>query len=180
MDLEKLVPDHPQRKHIYLKLNDILKDHTDDYLRIAINIERGIFNFALQNYTKQSKSDVWNDDFKFHYIQKAVSIVTNLNPNSHIKNKNLIQRLLNNEFTEFELIFLDSKHLFPEKWLENWEKYGPKKLVTEKKEQSDGLFKCGKCKTYKTTYYQRQIRSSDEPMTTFVTCLNCDNRWKFN
>lgn len=31
----------------------------------------------------------------------------------------------------------------------------------------------------KTTYYQMQTRSADEPMTTFVTCVNCGNRWKF-
>jgi hypothetical protein len=28
-------------------------------------------------------------------------------------------------------------------------------------------------------YYQMQTRSADEPMTTFVSCLNCNNRWKF-
>lgn len=42
-----------------------------------------------------------------------------------------------------------------------------------------GLFTCGKCKGVKTTYFQMQTRSSDEPMTTFVTCLTCNNRWKF-
>lgn len=40
-------------------------------------------------------------------------------------------------------------------------------------------FKCGKCKQRKTQYYQMQTRSADEPMTTFVTCTNCGNRWKF-
>jgi len=42
-----------------------------------------------------------------------------------------------------------------------------------------GMFTCGKCKGVKTTYFQMQTRSSDEPMTTFVTCLTCSNRWKF-
>jgi transcription elongation factor S-II len=42
-----------------------------------------------------------------------------------------------------------------------------------------GTFTCGKCKGTKTTYFQMQTRSSDEPMTTFVTCLGCNNRWKF-
>jgi transcription elongation factor S-II len=45
--------------------------------------------------------------------------------------------------------------------------------------QITGMFTCGKCKATKTTYFQMQTRSSDEPMTTFVTCLNCNNRWKF-
>ena len=40
-------------------------------------------------------------------------------------------------------------------------------------------FKCGKCKFRKAKYYQMQTRSADEPMTTFVTCLNCNHRWKF-
>ena len=35
-----------------------------------------------------------------------------------------------------------------------------------------------KCRTYKTTYYQLQTRSADEPLTTFVTCLKCNKRWK--
>lgn len=43
-----------------------------------------------------------------------------------------------------------------------------------------GMFTCGKCKGTKTTYFQMQTRSSDEPMTTFVTCLTCNNRWKFS
>ena len=40
------------------------------------------------------------------------------------------------------------------------------------------LFKCGKCGKRKTTYTQLQTRSADEPMTTFVLCLDCGNRWK--
>jgi len=42
-----------------------------------------------------------------------------------------------------------------------------------------GLFTCGKCKGTQTTYFQMQTRSSDEPMTTFASCLQCGNRWKF-
>lgn len=41
------------------------------------------------------------------------------------------------------------------------------------------MFTCGKCKQKKCTYTQLQTRSSDEPMTTFVYCMHCGNRWKF-
>lgn len=40
-------------------------------------------------------------------------------------------------------------------------------------------FTCGKCKQNRTTYYQQQTRSADEPMTTFVMCVECGHRWKF-
>jgi len=41
------------------------------------------------------------------------------------------------------------------------------------------MFTCNKCQQNKTTYYQMQTRSADEPMTTFVTCCNCGWHWKF-
>uniref|UniRef100_W5MDK3 Transcription elongation factor n=1 Tax=Lepisosteus oculatus TaxID=7918 RepID=W5MDK3_LEPOC len=41
------------------------------------------------------------------------------------------------------------------------------------------MFVCGKCKKKNCTYTQVQTRSADEPMTTFVVCNECGNRWKF-
>ncbi|NXM79662.1 TCEA3 protein, partial [Oenanthe oenanthe] len=40
------------------------------------------------------------------------------------------------------------------------------------------LFQCSKCKKKNCTYNQVQTRSADEPMTTFVLCNECGNRWK--
>lgn len=41
-----------------------------------------------------------------------------------------------------------------------------------------GEFQCKKCKGKKTSHYSMQTRSSDEPMTVFVCCLTCGNRWR--
>lgn len=41
-----------------------------------------------------------------------------------------------------------------------------------------GEFTCSKCKSNKTSFYEKQTRSSDEPMTVFITCLNCGKHWK--
>lgn len=59
-----------------------------------------------------------------------------------------------------------------EKALFECERGGPPKATTDQ-------FKCGRCGQRKTTYYQMQTRSADEPMTTYVTCVVCNNRWKF-
>jgi len=46
-------------------------------------------------------------------------------------------------------------------------------------EATTDMFQCGRCKARACTYYQLQTRSADEPMTTFVSCTVCKNRWKF-
>lgn len=37
---------------------------------------------------------------------------------------------------------------------------------------------CPKCSNRKAYFMQIQIRSADEPMTTFYKCTNCGNQWK--
>lgn len=49
----------------------------------------------------------------------------------------------------------------------------------EQEAETEG-FQCGRCKQRKCRYRQAQTRSADEPMTTFVTCVNCGNKWKFS
>jgi len=41
-----------------------------------------------------------------------------------------------------------------------------------------GIFRCPKCGGRHTTHYSMQTRSADEPMTNFVSCLDCLIRFK--
>lgn len=43
---------------------------------------------------------------------------------------------------------------------------------------SSSLFPCPRCKAKDCTWYQRQTRSGDEPMTVFCTCNRCNCVWK--
>lgn len=40
--------------------------------------------------------------------------------------------------------------------------------------------RCPKCEHTRAYYFQVQIRSADEPMTTFYKCVSCGNRWNDN
>jgi transcription elongation factor S-II len=69
----------------------------------------------------------------------------------------------------------------PERWLDLVKQVAERdKALYSKKKTANTQMYCSGCKT-KTNcdYYQMQTRSADEPMTTFVTCLECDKRWKF-
>lgn len=47
-------------------------------------------------------------------------------------------------------------------------------------EVAEGIFKCRRCGSEKTTSIAAQLRGADEPMTNFVTCANprCKNQWR--
>jgi DNA-directed RNA polymerase subunit M/transcription elongation factor TFIIS len=69
----------------------------------------------------------------------------------------------------------------PERWLDLLKQVADRdKALYSKKTTANTQMYCSSCKK-KTNcdYYQMQTRSADEPMTTFVTCLECDKRWKF-
>ena len=69
----------------------------------------------------------------------------------------------------------------PERWMLKLRQAAERdKALYSRKTTASTQMYCSACKK-KTNcdYYQMQTRSADEPMTTFVTCLECDKRWKF-
>lgn len=43
---------------------------------------------------------------------------------------------------------------------------------------SSTMFKCPSCKKRDCSFYEKQTRSADEPMTIFCTCNKCGRKWK--
>ena len=76
--------------------------------------------------------------------------------------------------------FMTHQDMNPNMWAKIIEdkKNRDKNKYELKIEASTDLFTCRACKSNKCTYTQLQTRSADEPMTTFVTCLECGKRWK--
>lgn len=54
--------------------------------------------------------------------------------------------------------------------------------ITKPLEVEEGIYTCPRCKGKKTHHYSRQVRSADEPATTFITCADkdCQYKWKIN
>jgi transcription elongation factor S-II len=158
------------RKNVSEKLNVILK-HT----KISVNMEKGIYNYAVKEASAKKVVKKWdNPHFVQIYVDRVRSIYFNLN------NESLLQQLADGTIKPHVVAFMTHQELRPEKW----EKLIQEKIQRDKYkyetniEAATDTFKCRKCQSNKCTYYQMQTRSADEPMTTFVTCIDCGNRWK--
>ena len=158
------------RKTIVKYINKHVKN--DIY---STNIEKSIYNYSVLKSKKEKIVKKWeNTAFVLIYLNKFKIIFHN------IQNPIILKKIQTKEFLPHKIAYMNHLELLPEKWNEKLEE---KKLRLENKffpkiEASTDNFTCGKCKSTACTYYQLQTRSADEPMTTFVTCTNCGQRWK--
>ena len=164
------------RQNIIKKLSEIIGSNN-----ISKNLEKGIFNYSIQEAKKQKIIRKWDNSYFVRiYIAKLHSILLNLKKDSYVKNPTLLKRLKKKEFPPHKLAFMSFQEIFPKKWksLINAKIKRDENMCTINMESATDQFKCYKCKNRKCTYYQLQTRSADEPMTTFVTCLICGTSWK--
>lgn len=155
-------------------VRDKINNYVEDYKK-SINIEKSIFNNSIFKAIENNTEQRWDNPlFVVLYLDKLKMILC------FIKNKENVTQILKREINCGEIAFKQYNELYPSKWEKLLEE---KKLRLENKyfpkiEASTDIFTCRKCKSNKCTYYQLQTRSADEPMTTFVTCIECGNRWK--
>lgn len=160
----------PVRDKVRKEFADALKKDFDkvggDPNRCAVEIEVAVF--------KQ------NSGVTPGYKAKFRSLVFNL---KDPKNSSLRRRILQGDLSGDVLVTLPSEELANEEKRTQNEEIKKKLLIDCERGKiaaaTTDQFRCGKCKMSKCVYHQMQTRSADEPMTTFVTCTNCNNRWKF-
>ena len=141
--------------------------------KLSANMEISIFNYSIETATEKKTPKIWNNPyFVLIYSNKLKSVLSNLTELN-------INKLHSGELEATRIAYYTHQELEPIKWkplLEEKAKHDKHKFEIVVQASTD-VFTCGKCKEKKCTYYQAQIRSSDEAITTFVTCLVCDNHW---
>jgi len=167
------------RQYVQGKYAEILGLPRDSPL--CVNLEKSTHNWAVNRST--SLGDVAaadNPDHMNRYKHKFLQIQYNLNNSPCLKN-----RILEGVVKAQSVMELSPQALWPDgPWSKMKEHCVSKEMKKEYKSNvlKDpnyvGIFKCKRCKSHKTTYYEMQTRSADEPMTVFITCHNCDSRWK--
>lgn len=141
----------------------------------CVDMEKGVYNWSLQQASALGVVKRWdNAAFVGIYSDRVRTVARN------IAHPSLRERVLSGGIKAHRVAFATHQELMPEKWAEllNAKKLKDESRYAPRLEASTDNFACYKCKSRKCSYYQLQTRSADEPMTTFVTCLDCGNRWK--
>ncbi len=167
------------RSYVVNQLSTIFKVPKNE--KICVNLEKCIFNWTVRRTKHLDDQPSWeNSFFRERYKRKFLDIKFNMTDPT---NGTLVEKIKSGEMHVTKVPSLSSCELNPSGVTSLCkERMRIKRLRREAINTEDpdyvGLFKCGKCKSNQTTYYQMQTRSADEPMTTFVTCINCSNRWR--
>ena len=159
------------------KINSIVKNK-----KISKEIEKSIYDYCEKDALFRGiEINETNKLFKLLYVNKLTSIYINLDSKSYLNNKNFLKNIKSGKVKGSDVGFLEPDEIFPEQWKKYKDKQDAYKDFVYRKTASSITedYKCGRCKQRKCTSYDLQTRSADEPMTTFVTCLNCGNRWSF-
>ncbi len=165
------------RQYVVGKLNGVFEGNET----LAKNVEISIYNWTVRSMktfkSKKPGREVYH--FKMMYKHRFLNIKNSLDGS-------LKERLVMKKVKPKDLVTYTSEELLPEGlYAQTITNIQLKEIAIENNkakfdESYEGIFKCKKCKSNKTSYYQLQTRSADEPMTTFVECSNCGNHWKFN
>ena len=159
------------RSNIRSTMNEMIgnQNHSD-------NLEKGIYNWALKESTARKVVKKWDNLYFIEIYQNRLrSIYINLK-----QNPKLLELITSGEMKAHEIAFMSHQEMLPEKWgalIDKMAKQNKNKFEVNLQAATD-TFTCRKCKSKRWTYVQAQTRSADEPMTTFVSCIDCGCRWK--
>jgi DNA-directed RNA polymerase subunit M/transcription elongation factor TFIIS len=149
----------------------------NDIKMLEKTIYENTFNISQKNYIPRTWKSL---QFCELYKQNVRMVISNIHPESPVKNPRLLNRVRDDEFKLYEIANMSSYEMYPEKWFELKDKLiqREQKILEGNKSRATDQFKCRRCNKRECTYYELQTRSADEPMTIFITCLNCGKEWR--
>ena len=166
--------DEIRNNHVLILCKELMNDG------LSRQIEQQLFNSTIRVAKRRFIQRRWDNPlFKQLYISKIRSFYSNIS-DSYVGNPNFKQKILSGEIKIKQISSLSVYDIYPENWTELLDKKIKRdKLKYEMKPTAmTDQFKCRKCSSRSCSYYEVQTRSADEPMTQFISCLDCGNRWK--
>jgi DNA-directed RNA polymerase subunit M/transcription elongation factor TFIIS len=146
-----------------------------------VELERCIYNSTLVESQNRHVTCHWNNSlFNHNYLTRVRHILGNLIPSSYVENTRLLHDLRAGKYTLEQVCSMDTYSLCNERWRDFIHRrvQREKRQLEGNKAMATDQFYCKACHKRECTYYEMQTRSADEPMTIFITCMNCGKHWR--
>jgi len=146
-----------------------------------LQLELGIYNASLDEAKRRLVPLTWeHETFKWIYMMISKRTASNFQPTSYVGNSHLIERWKDGEFTLDTLGHWTPYELQPSHWkdLKDQQFRREQRILEGNLAMATDRFRCSRCKKKQCSYYELQTRSADEPMTIFISCINCGKQWK--
>ena len=167
------------RQTVHASITKLFCDHLSS--TEIDQFERCIYNGTLHTANQRHVGKSWeHPPFVEVYMQYAKHLSCNFHSNSYVKNTELFARYKAGEITFKDISEMDTYQLFEGRWAESFQQQQirEKRQLEGNKAMATDQFLCTRCYKRECTYYEMQTRSADEPMTIFITCLNCGKHWR--
>ena len=141
------------------------KSKTKELIKNVVQIEEKIF----EKYKGDSP-----------YSNRVLEILHNIKENEEFRTKIVNGDIKSEELASMDVIKMITKEKQDQIVETKKNKVNSFQSDWDKKHRkvTNGVYKCRKCGGSKTTQQEMQTRSADEPMTVFITCVECGNGWK--
>lgn len=176
---------HSKNVFVECAIRDKVVENFTDLLEsneLATQLEESILHVVCEQAIKENIDVDWNNRVFWNmYRSRAISFYEYGRRATTSDDGKWILMLKQREITTREFAEMNAVDLCPSRWKDAVERIIESEKKLYSKNESAAIFMwCSACKKKtKCDYYQMQTRSADEPMTTFVTCLECDRKWKF-
>ena len=174
-----VVTANPIRFKTFSALQELVGEHCDE--DELLQLEKGIYNASLEEAKRRMVPLTWDHmSFKWVYGMVAKRTASNFQPDSYVQNTELIARWKDGEFSLDQIGHWSPYDLKPSHWkeLKDQQFRRDKRILEGNLAMATDRFRCSRCQKKMCTYYELQTRSADEPMTIFISCVNCGKQWK--
>ena len=138
----------------------------------AEELELAIFEYSCEYLKHKESNPCYLDQI---YNTKYNELCRSLTP----ENTYILNGLSDGSIDVYDLPYLRLHVLNKRKWEPILKRLEHIEFKKNNMATTD-IYQCRKCKKRKCTIRQMQTRSADEPMTTFVKCIECGTEWRFN
>lgn len=139
------------------------------------NTEISIFNATCRASNNACTPKTWkNEQFIDFYLCKWRCV------REALKLPNIIADIDIGTLRPHKLASMTHQQLDPERWntLLKKQQEREQNMFHSNVQASTDSYVCRRCRQNKCTYHEMQTRSADEPMTIFISCVNCGNKWR--